>query len=193
MLFAFFSATITNIKKEEDCVLSKWAIILLILLAILIVGMVVLYFLGKKAQAKRDEQQAQMDAVAQQATILIIDKKRMKLKDAGLPQFIVEQTPKYMRRAKLPVVKAKIGPKVMSLIADEAIFDEIPVKKEVKATISGIYITSVKGLRGPLEKPAGKKSFRAKLQERYNKASEQLKADNANADSKNKKNKKNKK
>ena len=193
MLFAFFSATITNIKKEEDCVLSKWAIILLILLAILIVGMVVLYFLGKKAQAKRDEQQAQMDAVAQQATILIIDKKRMKLKDAGLPQFIVEQTPKYMRRAKLPVVKAKIGPKVMSLIADEAIFDEIPVKKEVKATISGIYITSVKGLRGPLEKPAGKKSFKAKLQERYNKASEQLKADNANADSKNKKNKKKKK
>lgn len=193
MLFAFFSATITNIKKEEDCVLSKWAIILLILLAILIVGMVVLYFLGKKAQAKRDEQQAQMDAVAQQATILIIDKKRMKLKDAGLPQFIVEQTPKYMRRAKLPVVKAKIGPKVMSLIADEAIFDEIPVKKEVKATISGIYITSVKGLRGPLEKPAGKKSFKAKLQERYNKASEQLKAESANADSKNKKNKKNKK
>lgn len=191
MLFAFFSATITNIKKEEDCVLSKWAIILLILLAILIVGMVVLYFLGKKAQAKRDEQQAQMDAVAQQATILIIDKKRMKLKDAGLPQFIVEQTPKYMRRAKLPVVKAKIGPKVMSLIADEAIFDEIPVKKEVKATISGIYITSVKGLRGPLEKPAGKKSFKAKLQERYNKASEQLKAESANADSKNKnKNKK---
>lgn len=173
--------------------MSKWAIILLILLAILIVGMVVLYFLGKKAQAKRDEQQAQMDAVAQQATILIIDKKRMKLKDAGLPQFIVEQTPKYMRRAKLPVVKAKIGPKVMSLIADEAIFDEIPVKKEVKATISGIYITSVKGLRGPLEKPAGKKSFKAKLQERYNKASEQLKAESANADSKNKKNKKNKK
>ncbi len=192
MLFAFFSATITNIKKEEDCVLSKWAIILLILLAILIVGMVVLYFLGKKAQAKRDEQQAQMDAVAQQATILIIDKKRMKLKDAGLPQFIVEQTPKYMRRAKLPVVKAKIGPKVMSLIADEAIFDEIPVKKEVKATISGIYITSVKGLRGPLEKPAGKKSFKAKLQERYNKASEQLKAESANADSKNKNKKKKK-
>ena len=36
-------------------------------------------------------------------------------------------------------------------------------------------------------------SVQYKLQERYNKASEQLKADNANADSKNKKNKKNKK
>ena len=213
--------------------MSKWAIILLILLAILIVGMVVLYFLGKKAQAKRDEQQAQMDAVAQQATILIIDKKRMKLKDAGLPQFIVEQTPKYMRRAKLPVVKAKIGPKVMSLMCDSKVYDNVLPKqevkaqvsgiyvtsakrirgplpepkktkkelraekkaakakeKEVKATISVIYITSVKGLRGPLEKPAGKKSFKAKLQERYNKASEQLKAESANADSKNKKNKK---
>ena len=161
--------------------MSKWAIILLILLAILIVGMVVLYFLGKKAQAKRDEQQAQMDAVAQQATILIIDKKRMKLKDAGLPQFIVEQTPKYMRRAKLPVVKAKIGPKVMSLIADEAIFEEIPVKKEVKASVSGIYITSVRGLRGPIEKPAKKKSFRVRMQEKYNQANAELKAEKEKA------------
>ena len=188
--FGIFSVTMANSKKEEDCVLSKFAIVLLILLAILIVGLVILYFLGKKAQAKRDEQQAQMDAVAQQVSMLIIDKKRMKLKDAGLPQFIVEQTPKYMRRAKLPVVKAKIGPKVMSLIADESIFDEIPVKKEVKATISGIYITSVKGLRGPLQKPKAKKGFRAKLQDSYKKANEQLKAEKASADTKNKKKKK---
>ena len=78
----------------------------------------------------------------------------------------------------------------MSLIADESIFDEIPVKKEVKATISGIYITSVKGLRGPLEKPKAKKGFRAKLQDSYKKANEQLKAEKASADTKNKKKKK---
>ena len=83
--------------------------------------------------------------------------KRMKLKDAGLPQQIMDQTSKFMRRAKLPIVKAKVGPRVMSLIADEQIFDEIPVKKEVKASVSGIYITSVRGIRGPLEKPAKKK------------------------------------
>lgn len=173
--------------------MSKLAIFLLVLLVILIIGLVVLIFASKKAMQKREEQQAQIDAAAQQATLLIIDKKRMRLKDAGLPQFVVDQTPKYMRRAKLPVVKAKIGPKVMSLIADEKIFDEIPVKKEVKATISGIYITSVRGLRGPLEKPTGKKSFRARLQERYDKANEQIKADsaakNTNSSKKNKKKK----
>ena len=80
-------------------------------------------------------------------------------------------------RSKLPIVKAKVGPKVMTLIADEQIFDEIPVKKEVKASVSGLYITSVRGLRGPLEKPAKKKSFRARLQETYNQTNAELKAE----------------
>ena len=57
-----------------------------------------------------------------------------------------------------------------------AIFEEIPVKKEVKATVSGLYITSVRGMRGPIEKPAQKKKgFRAKIQEKYDKASQELK------------------
>ena len=34
------------------------------------------------------------------------------------------------------------------MVADEKIFDLIPLKKEVKATISGIYITDVRGVRG---------------------------------------------
>ena len=35
----------------------------------------------------------------------------------------------------------------------------IPLKKEVKATISGIYITDVRGVRGPLEQPKPKEKF----------------------------------
>ncbi len=54
---------------------------------------------------------------------------------------VIDQTPKLMRRTKLPIVKAKIGPRIMTMVADEKIFDLIPLKKEVKATISGIYIT----------------------------------------------------
>ena len=92
--------------------------------------------------------------------MLIIDKKNMKLKESGLPQAVIDQTPKYLRGSKLPIVKAKVGPRVMTLIADEQIFAEIPVKKEVKATVSGLYITGVKGLRGRLEKPEGKKRCR---------------------------------
>lgn len=157
-------------------------IVLLVIAIILVAAMIVLYFLGRKAQKKKEEQDEQMRAAAQTVTMLIIDKKRMKMKDAGLPAQVLEQANKFMQRTKLPIVKAKVGPRVMTLIADEQIYDEIPVKKEVKATVSGLYITGVRGLRGPLEKPqVKKKSFRAKLQEKYNEASAQLnesKADN---------------
>lgn len=152
-------------------------IVLLVILLVMIAIMVVLYFLGKKAQKKREEQEAQLASTAQQITMLIIDKRRMKLKDAGLPQQVIDSTPKLMRGSKLPVVKAKVGPRVMSLIADESIFDEIPLKKEVKATVSGIYITGVRGLRGPIEKPAKKKGFRARLQAKYNQTNAELKAE----------------
>jgi hypothetical protein len=145
----------------------------------MIAAIIALYFLGKRAQKKKEEQDAQIAAAAQTVTMLVIDKKRMRLKDAGLPQQVVEQTPKIMRRSKLPIVKAKVGPKVMSLIADEAVFAEIPVKKEVKATVSGLYITGVKGLRGPIEKPQKKKGFRAKLQDKYNSLNAQMKEEKA--------------
>lgn len=152
-------------------------IVLLVVIAITIAAMVALYFFGKKTQAKKEEQDAQMAAIAQTVSMLIIDKKRLKIKDSGLPQAVIDQTPWYMRWSKLPVVKAKVGPKVMTLIADEAVFPEIPVKKEVKATVSGIYITAVRGLRGPLEKPEGKKSWRAKIKEKYDSLNSQLKED----------------
>ena len=152
-------------------------IVLLVVIAITIAAMVALYFFGKKTQAKKEEQDAQMAAVAQTVSMLIIDKKRLKIKDSGLPQAVIDQTPWYMRWTKLPVVKAKVGPKVMTLIADESVFPEIPVKKEVKATVSGIYITAVRGLRGPLEKPEGKKTWRAKLKEKYDSLNSQLNED----------------
>ena len=159
--------------------MSPLTITLLIIVAVLIIALIVLYFLGKKAEKRQAEQQQQLEAAAQNVTMLVIDKKRMKLKDAGLPQQIIEQTPKLMRRSKLHVVKAKVGPRVMTLIADEQIFDEIPLKKEVKASVSGIYITAVRGIRGPLEKPKKKKGFRARMAENYSKANEQLKAEEA--------------
>ena len=143
--------------------MSTVTIVLLVILVILIAALVALYFFGKKAQKKQDEQQAQIQANKQTVSMLIIDKKRMPLKDSGLPQMVIDQTPKMMRRAKLPIVKAKVGPRIMTLICDAAIFDQIPVKKEVKATVSGIYITSVRGIRGSLEQPAKKNGFWQKM------------------------------
>ncbi|MBE5881317.1 MAG: hypothetical protein E7289_03240 [Lachnospiraceae bacterium] len=122
-------------------------IVLLVILAILIVAVIALYFVGKKAQKKQNEQQEMMEATKQTVSMLIIDKKRMKIKDSGLPQSVISQTPKLMRSSKLPIVKAKVGPQILSLVCDEKIFDKVPVKKEVKASVSGIYILDVKGIR----------------------------------------------
>lgn len=118
---------------------------------VVIIAFVVLYILGKKLQTKQDASEVQMKASAQTVSILVIDKKKMKLKEANLPKLVLDQTPKYLRSSKVPIVKAKIGPKVMSLMCDAKIFDQIPIKKEVKAVISGIYIMDVRGLRSSLE------------------------------------------
>ena len=137
--------------------MSTVTIVLIVIAVLMVAAIVVLYFLGKKAQDKRAEQQDQMDAVAQQVSMLIIDKKKMRLKDAGLPEAVMANTPWYAKNSKIPVVKAKVGPQMMTLICDAQIFDEMPVKKEVKATVSGLYITKVKGLHGKIEQQDTKK------------------------------------
>ena len=106
--------------------MSTVTIVLLVILVILIAALIGLYFFGKKAQKKQEEQQAQIEATKQTVSMLVIDKKRMPLKESGLPQMVIEQTPKLMRRSKLPIVKAKIGPKIAIIIADEKVFDMIP-------------------------------------------------------------------
>ena len=138
--------------------MSPFWITMIVIIVILIVACVVLYFLGKKAEKKQAEQKEQMDAVAQTVSMLIIDKKKLKLRDAGLPAVVLENTPKYLRRAKVPVVKAKVGPKIMTLTCDGRVFEVIPVKKEIKAVVSGLYITGIKSVRGgSIEVPQKKK------------------------------------
>ena len=135
-----------------------WLWITLIVIAVIIIVLfIVLSIVGRKLQAKNDAAMAEMKANARPASMLVIDKKRMPMKDAGFPSVVIDQTPKYARRAKVPVVKAKIGPQILSLMCDEKIFDLIPVKKECKAMISGIYIMEVRGLRGVLQKDETKK------------------------------------
>ena len=154
-------------------------IVLLVILVILIGLLVGLYFFGKKTQKKQEEQQAQIEASKQTVSMLVIDKKRMPLKESGLPQMVIDQTPKLLRRSKLPIVKAKVGPKISILIADEKVFDLITVKKEIKAEVSGLYIVGVKGIRGNLEAPAKKKKgFFARFKKTAEEAQAAQKAQN---------------
>ena len=66
------------------------------------------------------------------------------------------------------------------MVADEKIFDLIPLKKEVKATISGIYITDVRGVRGPLEQPKQKEKFFQRMKNKISKKRQINKSNNKN-------------
>jgi hypothetical protein len=138
---------------------NTFTIVLIIVAVVMIAVLITLVIISRRAERKQAEQKEQMAAVAQTVSILVIDKGQLRLKDAGLPAVVVESTPKYLRRSKVPVVKAKVGPKIITFMCDAKVFPLIPVKKEVKAVVSGIYITDVKGLRGQLEKPVKKRGL----------------------------------
>ena len=128
--------------------MSPLTIVLIVILVLVIAACIALYIFGKKAEKKQAAQREQMEAAAQVISMLIIDKKKMKLKEAGLPAAVIENTPKYLRRTKIPVVKAKIGPRIMTLMCENKVFEVMPVKKEIKAVVSGLYITEIKSVRG---------------------------------------------
>ena len=150
--------------------------VILVILIIAVIVLAVLYFLGNKLQKRQVEQQSMIEAAAQTVSILVIDKKKMKITQTGLPKMVIDQTPKYMRWAKVPIVKAKIGPKVMTLIADERVFQSLPVKTEAKVVMSGIYITQIKSVRGgAIPTPPKKKVFFARFKKDKKKNDEKKK------------------
>lgn len=143
--------------------METWMIVTLVITVVVVAALIALYIVGSKMQKKQEKAQADMMVGAQTYSILVIDKKKMKLKEAGFPNIVLEQTPKYLRNSKVPVVKAKIGPKVMSLMCEPKVYDMIPIKKEIKAVMNGIYIIDVKGMRGGLAEKPEKMGFMQKI------------------------------
>lgn len=125
-----------------------WGWLLIGIGVLLIAAIVFLYIYGRKMQKKQTEAEQQMEAMKQTVSLLVIDKKKKKLKEAGLPEQVYNETPWYAKRVKVPVVKCKIGPRIMTLIAEESVFQILPVNKTCTVTVSGIYITELKAVRG---------------------------------------------
>lgn len=151
-----------------------WVWLIIAIIALLVVALVFLYRYATKMQRRQEENEAQLKAMAQTVSILVIDKKLLPIKESGLPDAVYEQTPKYLRRTKLPIVKAKIGPRVMNLIADRNIFDIIPVKKECKVVLSGLYITELKSVRGGVVPTVQKKkNFFGRMQDKLTKKAQE--------------------
>ena len=128
--------------------MSTGWIVTTIILAVGVAAIIILNIMSKRIQKRHDAQQEQIESYKQVMSLLIIDKKKMKLQDAGFPDYVIAQMPRFSRLFKYPVVKAKVGPKVMTFLTEKTVFEQIPVKKEIKADVSGLYITGVRSVRG---------------------------------------------
>ena len=71
--------------------METWMIVTLIIVLVVIAALVGLYIYGSKMQKKSEKAQADMMVGAQTYTMLVIDKKMMKLKEAGFPKIVLEQ------------------------------------------------------------------------------------------------------
>ena len=120
-----------------------------VILIAIILGIVVaaLYFLNKWAGRRMANQQEMVEKHKQTVTIYVIDKKKDKITNANLPKAMADQVPRMGRIMKMPLVKAKIGPQIMTLVCDNAVFPALPVKKNVTVEIAGAYIVSMKGMK----------------------------------------------
>ena len=145
-----------------------WGWLIIGIVVFLIAVVVFLFIYGRRLQRKQADTEKQMEAMKQQVSILVIDKQKKKITESGLPDAVIAQTPKYARRMKVPVVRAKIGPRVMNLIADAKVFEVLPVKKTCSVIIRGIYITEIKSVRGGSvpKLPEKKKGFMARMRDK---------------------------
>ncbi len=133
-------------------------LIVAVVIGIVIVG---LYFLNRWSYKKMNQQETLIEKTKAPATIYVIDKKKTKASEANLPKAVVQQLPKIYKFMKMHLVKAKVGPQVVTLMCEKKIFEAIPVKKTVKVELAGIYIVSVKGMKTEKELKAARAAKKA--------------------------------
>ncbi len=139
----------------------------IILIVFIVVGLVAvgLFFLNRWAGKKMSDQQSIIERSKTTLSIYVIDKGKVNAKDANLPKAVYEQLPKLYKFMKIYAVKAKIGPQIMTLMCDKKVFQYIPVKKNVKIDLAGIYIVAVKGMKSDKELKEAKKAKKEKKAE----------------------------
>ena len=126
-----------------------WTFIIMAVLAVVGGG---LYFLSRYAQQKMGEQQALVNNHSQKLTLYTIDKRHCKVTESGLQASLIAQMPKRSKLMKMYFVKAKVGSQIMTfMVSSKHVYNAIALKKNVKVTAAGIYITSVEGMKSPEE------------------------------------------
>jgi len=119
------------------------------ILAVVVVA--VFYFINKWAGKKAAAQQDMVAQHKQTVSIYVIDKKKDKITNAGFPKAVADQIPRMAKIMKTPLVKAKIGPQIMTFVCEAAVYDALPLKKTVTVEVAGAYIVGMKGMKTKME------------------------------------------
>lgn len=155
--------------------MTGWDIAIIIAIIIAMIG-VALYFLNKWSGRRMAEQQDMVQKHKQTVTIYVIDKKKDKITNANFPKAMLEQVGRMGKMMKMPIVKAKIGPQIMTLVCDKAVFEALPVKKTVTVEMAGAYIIGMKGLKTKHEMAEARASRRREAPSEEKSALEKLKS-----------------
>ena len=147
-----------------------------LVVAAIIVG---LFFLGRHLQKKQGEAQKAIDQNRQTVQAYVIDKKKMKLSEANFPKAASEKIPFYLKARKLPMAKVKVGPQIITMLVDSAVYESLPVKRNMHLEISGAYILGYNTAKKGEKKPEVKRklTWREKLAARFRGVSESLSKD----------------
>jgi hypothetical protein len=132
-----------------------WLLIIFLIVCALVAGF---YFLNKWAYKKMDEQNQIIDQHKMSVTIYPISKKRDKITNINLPKAVAEQIPARAKLVKMNFIQAKVGPQIMTLVAEKNIYEAMPLKRNVKVELAGIYIVGMQGLKSAKEVKADKKA-----------------------------------
>jgi len=136
--------------KEATQLHWIWTVLMIVVIIAIIV-VAVFYFLNKWAGKKAAAQHDMVEQHKQTVSIYVIDKKKDKITNAGFPKAVADQIPRMAKLMKTPLVKAKIGPQITTLVCDAAVYDALPVKKTVSVEIAGAYIVGMKGMKTKME------------------------------------------
>jgi L-cystine uptake protein TcyP (sodium:dicarboxylate symporter family) len=119
-----------------------WVVYIIIILVI--IAAVIGFKIFKKRMQKRvDTQKELVDQHKVTTTIFVIDKKKGKIGDSNLPKSVIDQIPRLYKIRKVPLITAKVGPQIVTLLSEENVYDALPVKKNVRVDIAGIFIVSI--------------------------------------------------
>lgn len=133
-------------------------------IAIIVVVLgIALYFLYRWATKKMVEQDTVINQQRMTQYAFIIDKKHDKITNvSGMPKAVTDNLPARAKLIKMYFVRAKIGPQIVTLICDKHIYNSIPLKKNLKIDIAGLYIIKVHGMKTAEEMKTAAKEKKAK-------------------------------